>query len=71
MTIYTRFGSPIVITAKYVPFDGWVNVTREDGSIREYHISELKADNGLTEIMEAVNQVQNFIHDEEETEHND
>jgi hypothetical protein len=43
MAIYTRMGSKV--TPLEVPTqDGWIKVRREDGSEREYHVSELRCD---------------------------
>lgn len=50
--IQTRFGSEVRITKD--EGGGWLHVIRaEDKSEATYHISELKATNGITEIMEA------------------
>lgn len=43
MSIYTRMGSkvqPLAAPDK----DGWIKVRREDGSERDFHVSELRCD---------------------------
>ncbi len=50
--VYTRFGSPIQVM-DYDSRDGWVAYERlKDGSNHDCHISELKADGGINEIIE-------------------
>ena len=50
--IYTRFGSQVTILEDT---GGWANVRREsDGTLHEWHISELKADGGIEEINAAI-----------------
>ena len=51
--IYTRFGSKVEIV-KSDKDSGDVTVEREDKSLLECSILELKADDGFNEIMEAV-----------------
>ncbi len=53
--IVTRFGGKITILKDLGK--GWCKVETEDGRLREWHISEFKADNGLQEIDEAIRQV--------------
>ena len=52
MTIYTRYGTPVKLLSP-ITAGGWVKVLRDGIDEREYHISELKADGGLNEIIEA------------------
>ena len=53
--IYSRFGTPLKKVIGYN--EGWIKgiVEYPEGEKEiEWHITELKADNGLNEIMEAV-----------------
>ncbi|MFA4972980.1 MAG: hypothetical protein WC683_10220 [bacterium] len=52
--IYTKFGTPVEIVSPFTS-DGFVKVRRADGSYREYHISELRADGGVDELAKAAN----------------
>ncbi len=51
MAVYTRFGSEVKVI-RYDEHTGIVSCIRlEDNATREWHISELKADNGASEII--------------------
>lgn len=52
MAIYTKFGSEISIVEK--KDKGWLLCKRlSDNSLHEWHMSELRADEGQKEILEA------------------
>lgn len=53
--VITRYGTAVQIQSR-ISEEGWVWVQREDGTVREYHLSDLKADGGLKEIHEAAEQ---------------
>src|SRR5712675_2966562 len=57
MTIYTRFGTPIKLVKPIDETTGYVNVVMAEidnpDETFEFHISDLKADNGINEIYEA------------------
>lgn len=54
--IYTRFYTPVTLISP-IDQDGWVTVRMEygDNEERKFHTSELKADNGYNEIIDASN----------------
>lgn len=59
--IVTRFGTPVRLISS-IDQDGWVTVIigfggEDDDKQREYHVSELKADNGYNEILDASNRL--------------
>lgn len=64
MAIYTRFGTPVTINDVSVDEQGtqWVKVTNhfDDGTTneREYPIWELRADGGISEIHDEIDNVQ-------------
>jgi hypothetical protein len=51
--IYTMFGVPIKEVISYEEATGAVRYVRNDGQIRASHISQLKADGGAREIIDA------------------
>lgn len=53
MAIYTRYGTQVTIVGKS-DLEGWTIISYDDGSTREVHTSDLKADNGAIEINEAI-----------------
>ncbi len=53
MAIYTQYGSEVEIIAANVD-TGEVNIRYDDGEVIQSHISCLKADNGLPEIVSAM-----------------
>lgn len=55
--IYTRFGSFVTINNGNKE-TGDVCVMRKDGSTLDTHISQLKADGGIEEIMNAIDEVE-------------
>ena len=52
MAIYTRFGGKITLLRS--TGDDWYIVQTEDGRVREWHLSDFRADGGLAEINEAI-----------------
>lgn len=57
MAIYTRFGSEVLITG-YQDKTADIEINYpEDGSFNYVKIMDLKADNGIQEIEEAINKV--------------
>jgi len=52
--IFTRFGLKVISVDAYFPRDGMVTVTTEKGYSIDRYVSELKADGGINEIMDAI-----------------
>ena len=52
--IYTRFGSPVTIVGRDSVSDEWLRVRYRDGATREIHFNDLRADDGVAEIIRAV-----------------
>jgi hypothetical protein len=55
--IYSKFGSQLTLVSKHEALNGQLSIQATAGDapeVREYGISDLKADGGLTEINEAV-----------------
>jgi len=57
--IYTRFGSEVeILSAEKIDGQIWVNVSRKESKDKRVYLArELKADNGLQEIEEAIEKV--------------
>lgn len=54
MAIYTRFGNKVSEILKFYPKTGNVRIKVEDGSIYTRHYLSLKADDGIKEIINAI-----------------
>ena len=55
--IYSKFGSQLTLVSKYEDADGRLTIQGTAGDtadIREYHVRDLKADAGSSEIDEAI-----------------
>jgi hypothetical protein len=57
--IYTRFGSEVkILSAEKVDGQIWVTVLRKESNDKRIYLSrELKADNGIQEIEEAIKKI--------------
>lgn len=55
--IYSRFGTPLTLISKKEDSNGRVSIQATSdgkGDVREYHVGDLKADEGPPEIEQAV-----------------
>ena len=54
--VYTRFGSVIKPIKREAECSDWILCERDDGSQVCYLLQDIKADKGLREILEAINE---------------